>query len=62
MSLDTLDGIYIIQQSVVRGNHVYKTVWTPFSLAVKHEIDDSCDSHTVAVYSEDLEFPCCSFL
>ena len=30
MSLDTLDGMSYNKESVVRGNHAYKTVWTPF--------------------------------
>ena len=49
-SLDTLDSMSYNKESVVRGNHVYKTVWTPFigeSLVVNCEIDNSHDSYAV---------------
>ena len=65
MSLVTLDSRSYDKESVVRGNHVYKTVWTPFigeSLVVNCEIENSHDSYAVTVYLEDFEFPCCSFL
>ena len=63
--LDTLNGMSYNKESVVRSNHVYKTVWTPLigeSLVVNCETDNFCDSYAVAVYLEDFEFPCCSFL
>jgi len=63
--LGYIDGTSYNKESVVRGNHVYKTVWTPFigeSLVVNGKTDNFRDSYAVAVYLEDFEFPCCSFL
>ena len=40
------------QESVVRGDHVYKSVWTPFVgeiLDMKREAGNSHDRHAVAV-------------
>ena len=42
--------------SVVRGHHVYKTVWVPFkgeTLAVNCEEDDLHDCYAVALYLND---------
>ena len=64
-SSDTLDSVSYNKESVVRGNDVYKTVWTPFigeSLVVNCETDNSRDSALLFSYLEDIEFPCCSFL
>ena len=64
-SLETPDGTSYNKETVVRGNHVYKTVWTPFigeSLVVNGKTDNFRDSYAVAVYLEHFEFPCCSFL
>ena len=38
--------------SVVRGHHVYKTIWTPVlseTLEVEQEVDNEHDDHAVAV-------------
>jgi len=52
----SVDVICYNKESVVRGHHVYKTVWIPFIgeiLAVNREEDNSHDCHAVAVYLED---------
>ena len=40
------------QQSVIRGHHVYKDYWSPFSgehLAVKHKDSNNHDRHAVCL-------------
>ena len=44
-------GVYE-KESVVRGHHIYKTVWTPVigeELPVEREEDNQHDQHAVAV-------------
>ena len=44
-------GVYK-KESVVRGHHIYKTVWTPVigeELPVEREEDNQHDQHAVAV-------------
>ena len=46
-----LRGVYE-KESVVRGHHIYKTVWTPVigeELPVEREEDNQHDQHAVAV-------------
>ena len=45
------------KESVVRGHHVYKAIWTPVigeELEVKTEEDNNHDQHAVAVVKDGL--------
>ena len=44
------------KESVIRGHHVYKHIWTPVNgemLPVKKEENNSFDKHAVAVLKDD---------
>ena len=50
-SVGVAGGVYE-KESVVRGHHIYKTVWTPVigeELPVEREEDNQHDQHAVAV-------------
>ena len=55
-SLGASDASTFSLESVVRGHHVYKRVWTPFigeQLTLKHEEDNANDWRAVAVIKID---------
>ncbi len=42
--------------SIIRGHHVYKQVWTPFLgeiVSLHHESENNHDSHAVAIMKDD---------
>ena len=50
------DDVYVIG-SVVRGNHVYKRIWTPHvgeQLQLKHEENNENDWRAVAVLKDSI--------
>ena len=52
------DGVRVhTLESVVRGHHVYKRIWTPLvgeQLVLKYEEDNNNDSKVVAVLKNDV--------
>ena len=50
------DGVYVLE-SVVRGHHVYKCIWTPHvgeQLRLKHEENNENDRRAVAVLKDSI--------
>jgi len=55
-SVEILDLVCYCKDSIVRGHHIYKTIWTSFIgkiLLVNREEDNPYDDHAVAVYLDD---------
>ena len=56
MASQSADGLYVME-SVVRGHHVYKRIWTPCvgeQLQLKHEEDSSNDLKAVAIVKDGI--------
>ena len=51
------DDVYVLE-SVVRGHHVYKCIWTPHvgeQLRLKHEENNENDRRVVAVLKDSID-------
>lgn len=55
-SISSQEVCYFIQESVIRGHHIYKHVWTPFvgeELELDQEFGNSYDHFAVVVKKND---------